>query len=992
MPMNTSPILSGDFAVTNVSNLPDDAVLDLNGSYDSTSAVINGTTYLFVTAQGDRAISVFSVSNDGTLTSVDSITEDGPLGVLNLDLARGVETVEVNGTTYLYVSGLADDGLSIFSVANDGTLTNIQNIGDDATLALDSPNHISTAEVGGTNYIFVSAIGDSGISVYSVGNDGMLTNVDNVSDDATTLLAATYSTTTAVVNGTTYLFSASFSDNGVSVFSVANDGTLTNVANVADDATLQLDEATIVHTAVVDGTTYLFASGREDGISVFSVANDGTLTNVDNVSDDGTLELGNVFSLDTVEIGGVTYLFATGQSDSGISAFSVAANGTLTNVGNISDDGTLLLDNVVSATIVEINGSTYLMTAAVRDGGVSVFQISSGFGGSGVEFTEDGPAVVLDADGTISDEELDIANNGDGEYNGASITLSRSGGANAEDAFGFASMTNVAVAGSTLTAGGNVIANFTNTGGQLMITFTNANGTTPTSAFVDEIIQAFTYSNSSDTPPATVQIDVVFDDGSGEMNSSTTGSVTVNITTSDDAPTVDINTGVTIFDGTDTEIGTAELHIMDIDTGDANLTFTLDQAVANGTLYLDNDGSNTFNAGDTELGAGGTFTQEDINNGALRYVHDGTNTVLDSFQFDVTDGSSPISDQTFTIGVIPLVGSPTENDDILNGTSGNDIINGLGGNDNISALDGDDSIFASAGFDIIDGGVGTDTFVLSSLPASTLNWVNLEATSAQFRVNDGTGFASRANLSGIENVRDSSGSDAFYGNVANNTYFYTSGLDTFDGNGGFDTFDFSAMEQGFQWIDLEASSSQLRSNDGSGWVANATILDVENFITTDDTDHFRGDGGDQTIRYMGGRDFIDGRVGSDTLDMSNFGSGNWVNLNIAADQLRYFNGAGWASGGNMQNVENVIGGDGNDFFYADGADNFYFGGLGNDRFEGGAGTDTFQVDGVLGDYTLSESGGSYTMSGISGTDTLIDVEQVEIGGTLYDIAALDALI
>ena len=270
--------------------------------------------------------------------------------------------------------------------------------------------------------------------------------------------------------------------------------------------------------------------------------------------------------------------------------------------------------------------------------------------------------------------------------------------------------------------------------------------------------------------------------------------------------------------------------------------------------------------------------------------------------------------------------------------------------------------------------------------------MNLDAAGSQFRVDSGAGFVGRATLANIENVSDSSGNDRFFGNASDNTYFYSSGFDTFDGNGGIDTLDISAMTAGFQWIDLQAPSSQLRSNDGSGWVANMVVSDVERFVTNNTTDHFRGSAGDETVVYVGGRDFIDGRAGSDTLDMSNFDLGTWVNLNIAFDQFRFHNGAGFASGGNMTGVENVIGSDGNDYFYADANNNTYFGGLGNDRFEGGLGDDTFLLDGTLGDYTVAQSGANYVVNGISGTDTLVGVEFVTLGGTTYDIATLDGLI
>lgn len=333
-----------------------------------------------------------------------------------------------------------------------------------------------------------------------------------------------------------------------------------------------------------------------------------------------------------------------------------------------------------------------------------------------------------------------------------------------------------------------------------------------------------------------------------------------------------------------------------------------------------------------------------------------------------------------------------QSNDSLNGEGGDDILNGLSGDDTLNGSSGADIIFASAGFDTIDGGADVDLFDLSNSTGVNTNWINLEASGSQFRVDEGAGFVGRAKLTGIENVRDSFGSDRFFGNSEDNSYFYSSGFDTVDGNGGIDTLDISGLTRGFQWIDLEASSSQLRSNDGNGFVANAVISDVENFVTTIETDHFRGDLNDQTVVYTGGRDFIDGRAGSDTLDFSDYDNGNWINLNIAFDQFRFIEADEFVSGGNLQNIENGIGGDGNDFFFGDDMDNLFFGGLGNDRFEGGLGVDTFAVEGEISDYSLSHSGATYALNSSSGTDRLLDVEQVQIGDEVYNINDLDALI
>ncbi|MCP4378892.1 MAG: hypothetical protein GY794_22290, partial [bacterium] len=118
-------------------------------------------------------------------------------------------------------------------------------------------------------------------------------------------------------------------------------------------------------------------------------------------------------------------------------------------------------------------------------------------------FTEGGAAVVLDADVDISDVELDALNSGNGNYNGASVTLSRNGGANADDVFSNSGSLGALTQGGNLVYGATTIGTVTtNSAGTLLLTF----NTNATSTLVDLTLQSIAYSNSRDTPPATAQI------------------------------------------------------------------------------------------------------------------------------------------------------------------------------------------------------------------------------------------------------------------------------------------------------------------------------------------------------------------------------------------------------------------------------------------------------------------------------------------------------
>ena len=170
-------------------------------------------------------------------------------------------------------------------------------------------------------------------------------------------------------------------------------------------------------------------------------------------------------------------------------------------------------------------------------------------------FTEGGPAVVLDADVDVSDAELDALNGGAGNYDGASLTIARSGGASAEDVLGFNDGNGITLVGGSLIKNSQIIATFdtTTTTGELVVSFTDANGEIPTSADVDIILRQITYANASDAPPGGVVLDWTFDDGNTGAQGTggalqAIGATTVTITAANDAPTFMVGDGVQTVD------------------------------------------------------------------------------------------------------------------------------------------------------------------------------------------------------------------------------------------------------------------------------------------------------------------------------------------------------------------------------------------------------------------------------------------------------------
>ncbi|RII28310.1 MAG: hypothetical protein CXR30_14010, partial [Geobacter sp.] len=150
-------------------------------------------------------------------------------------------------------------------------------------------------------------------------------------------------------------------------------------------------------------------------------------------------------------------------------------------------------------------------------------------------YTQGDTPVVLDDHTTVFDTELSSVSS----YSGATLTLARNGGANANDLFSASGTLAALTEGGNLTVDGTIIGTVTtNSAGTLLLTFT-ANAT---ETLVNSAMRQIAYSNSIGSP-ASVQIDWTFSDGNtGSQGTggakSATGSVTVTVISLVTPPTV----------------------------------------------------------------------------------------------------------------------------------------------------------------------------------------------------------------------------------------------------------------------------------------------------------------------------------------------------------------------------------------------------------------------------------------------------------------------
>ncbi|MFK7892508.1 MAG: Ig-like domain-containing protein, partial [Granulosicoccus sp.] len=241
--------------------------------------------------------------------------------------------------------------------------------------------------------------------------------------------------------------------------------------------------------------------------------------------------------------------------------------------------------------------------------------------------------VTEDVSSAVDLSAIDLADV-DAGSSSLTLTLSTSTGGNLS-----------AAAGTGITLGGSGSASVTLSG-----SLTSLNAYLNTTSNITYLHgTANTFGSAADT------INVAVNDngntGSGGGTEQALGTVNVNITPVNDSPLVGNNTGVTVAEGGSLTITTAMLNEADVDDAGAGLTYLITNGPMNGQLEL------TTNA-DVSISS---FTQDDIDNNRVVFVHDGTQATADSIDFRLADGgedgATPATG-TFTFTVMNVNDAP----------------------------------------------------------------------------------------------------------------------------------------------------------------------------------------------------------------------------------------------------------------------------------------------------------------------------------------------
>lgn len=376
---------------------------------------------------------------------------------------------------------------------------------------------------------------------------------------------------------------------------------------------------------------------------------------------------------------------------------------------------------------------------------------------------------------------------------------------------------------------------------------------------------------------------------------------------------------------------------------------------------------------------------------------DGGASENDLVGYDVEQLIGGAGDDTLTAGNFGVTMRGNQGADVLAGGSSEDVIYGGFGNDLLAP--GDDDL--SAANDMLDGGDGIDTADYSARDVTQLE-ISLDDVA-----NDGKFDGETDNVkANIESIIGGGSSDTLVGNDGPNSITGGSGNDSIEGLGGDDSIESVDAMADAVFCGSGIDNANVDGNDATDgncenvlstsiWIGQDTLyysaqsgvpneVDVallgEDYLITDPVGLTNPGAGCapvtsiQVLCVGAGVDAIslDTRDGNDSLHASatveqpvTFTGGSGVDTVSYADQTLplQLNLDDLANDGATNDhdsieadVENLIGGSGDDYHYGSSADNTFFSSPGADYFIPRSGTDTVSYEGRGEDLTMSING------------------------------------
>ncbi|NBQ51877.1 MAG: hypothetical protein EBU35_14805 [Marivivens sp.] len=206
----------------------------------------------------------------------------------------------------LLTGGGANGSLQLISVT-DGTLSAVIDYGE-FSWPSDITSSAAVTLASGRIGFYGGFWGEAGIARLQLSGNGTLLGTGYTPDTAQSFATGITAMTTATFDATQYIVTVAQEMNGLTLWSVADNGNLWAEDTVDASDGLWISAPTAIETVVIDAQTYMIVAAAGSGsLSVVTLDATGAMSVIDHVIDDLDTRFAGVTALATIQVDGETF-------------------------------------------------------------------------------------------------------------------------------------------------------------------------------------------------------------------------------------------------------------------------------------------------------------------------------------------------------------------------------------------------------------------------------------------------------------------------------------------------------------------------------------------------------------------------------------------------------------------------------------------------------------------------------------------------------------
>ena len=290
-----------------------------------------------------------------------------------VNLLSGITDLEIaqsGGVTRLYSATRAGGGVSALNVG--ATMTLIDQEPTATNTVLPAPARLEMAVLNGVSSVLVMGASMPRMGGWRLGADGGFTTAVTINNSPPGVVSAQ---TMAVIGGNTLQYISTYGQSSIQCLRLAPNGEMVAVGTLILGPNQQGIDLTSMMTLQSDGQTYLAATSRvRDAIILFRVGPTGLLQQTGTIGASGGLGINDPSDVQSVVMGGITYLVVASGATSSLSIVAVQADGSLRVTDHVADTLDTRFQGVQISAVVTV-GDRVFVVAGGGDDGLNLFTL-----------------------------------------------------------------------------------------------------------------------------------------------------------------------------------------------------------------------------------------------------------------------------------------------------------------------------------------------------------------------------------------------------------------------------------------------------------------------------------------------------------------------------------------------------------------------------------------------------------------------------------------